>query len=225
MLTIFCGYDRREAVGFHVFANSIITRASIPVALVPCPSNGLSQGTNEFTYSRFLSAHRMGFSSRCVFADAADMVCLTDVAELQQELNKITGAVGVVKHEYKTIHPIKYRYTEMESPNRDYARKNWASLMLINCEHPAWQSVTPEALKVWQGSGLDLLQFKFLADSEIESVSDEWNVLVDENQTVDKPKILHWTAGIPGFKYYSNAPMADIWREEWRKTSYPLRTA
>jgi hypothetical protein len=222
MLTIFCGYDKRESIGFHVFANSVIARASIPVALVPCPSHGMTQGTNEFTYSRFLSAYRMQFSGKCVFADAADMVCLTDVAELQQELEKIDAAVGVVKHDYKTAHPIKYRYTEMESPNRDYARKNWASLMLINCEHPAWQAVTPESLNSW--TGLELLQFKFLADSEIQSVSNDWNVLVDENQSIDNPKILHWTAGIPGFEYYSNAPMADVWREEWKKTVYPLHT-
>jgi hypothetical protein len=222
MLTIFCGYDRRESVGFHVFANSVITRSSIPVALVACSGNGVSQGSNEFTYSRFLSAYRMQFSGKCVFADASDMICLADVAELQQELNKITGAVGVVKHEYKTSHPIKYRNTEMESLNRDYARKNWASLMLINCEHPAWQSVTPESLNSW--TGLELLQFKFLADSEIQSVSNDWNVLVDENQSIDNPKILHWTAGIPAFEYYSNAPMAHAWQEEWKKTGYPLLT-
>ena len=221
MITIFCGYDSRESVGYGIFANSVIRRSSVPVAFVPLNANGLKQGTNEFTLSRFLVPHLMGYKGRAVFADASDMICLGDVAELQQQLSKVKGAVGVVKHDYKTKHKTKYFGTDMYSPNLDYKRKNWASLMLINCEHPAWQSVTPEAIAAMPM--LDLLQFKFLDDSEIESIPDEWNRLADEGQPVEGAKILHWTAGIPGFEHYANAPGADLWREEWIKTAHPLR--
>jgi hypothetical protein len=68
------------------------------------------------------------------------------------------------------------------------------------------------------------LQFKFLADSEIESIPNEWNRLVDEDQPIDNAKIMHWTAGIPAFNDYKNAPGADLWRQEWAKTAHPLST-
>lgn len=220
MLTIFCGYDERESVGFHIFCNSVLNRSSVPVAFVPLGSNGMRAGTNQFTLSRFLAAYMMGYKGRAIFADAADMICLGDVAELSDNLQAITGAVGVVKHSYKTKHKIKYEGTDMQSPNIDYDRKNWSSLMLINCEHPAWQAITPKSIDTWQM--LDLLQFKFLADSEIESIPDEWNRLVDEDQPTDNAKIMHWTAGIPGFNFYKNAPAADLWRQEWAKTAHPL---
>jgi len=93
--------------------------------------------------------------------------------------------------------------------------------MLIDCEHPAWKAVTPESINTW--SMLELLQLKFLADAEIETIPDEWNRLVDESQSVEGGKILHWTAGIPGFKHYADAPGADLWRKELERTCHPLR--
>ena len=222
MLTIFCGYDERESVGYHIFVNSVLYRSGIPVSFVPLSSNGRKQGTNRFTLSRFLVPYLMGYKGKAIFADAADMICLGDVAKLAKMLHKQTNAVAVVKHNYKTKNRIKYIGTEMESPNLDYHRKNWASLMLINCEHPAWRSVTPESIDTW--SMMDLLQFKFLADHEIDDAPEEWNRLVDEGQPVDGAMILHWTAGIPGFKHYKDAVGADLWREEWARTAYPLPT-
>lgn len=222
MLNIFCGYDDRETVGYHIFTNSVLTRSSIPVAFTPLHSNGMQQGTNQFTLSRFLAPFMMQYKGYCIFFDAADMICLGDVAELEPILKSMTKAVAVVKHDYKTQHRVKYIGTDMESPNLDYQRKNWASMMLINCEHPAWKAITPKSIDTWRM--IDLLQFKFLDDSEIDDAPAEWNVLVDENQPLEGAKILHWTAGIPGFKHYKDAPGADLWREEWAKAAYPLPT-
>lgn len=222
MLTIFCGYDDREEVGTHIFVSSVLHRATIPVAFVPLRLRSIRQGTNQFTLSRFLVPWIMGYKGRAIFADAADMICLSDVIELQEMLMNLGGAVGVVKHKYKTQHKVKYIGTDMQSPNMDYERKNWASLMLIDCEHPAWEAITPKSVDTW--SMLDLLQFNFLADSEIESISDEWNRLVDEDQPVGGAKILHWTAGIPAFKHYQNAPGADLWRIECARATFPLPT-
>ena len=220
MLNIFCGYDKRESVGYHVFCQSVLSRSSIPVAFTPIQSNGLKQGTNSFTVSRFSVPYLMGYKGRAVFADAADMLMLCDAKELQDALNNLTGAVGVVKHQYKTKNPIKYIGTELESKNIDYDRKNWASLMLINCEHPAWKKLTPENLELM--SMVSLLQFSFIEDQYIESIDDAWNRMLDEGQPLDGAKIAHWTAGIPGFEHYKNAIGADNWRLEWKNTSYPL---
>jgi hypothetical protein len=220
MLTIFCGYDERESVGFHIFCNGVLCRSSVPVGFVPIVSNGRREGSNRFTLTRFLVPYMMGYKGKAVFADAADMVCLSDVAELQQYLNVMDTAVSVVKHSYKTKHKLKYIGTDMESPNLDYERKNWASFMLIDCEHPAWKAVTPESINTWKM--LDLLQLRFLTDIEIGDIPNEWNRLVDEDQPLEGAKLLHWTAGIPGFKYYANAPGADIWQREWQQTAHPL---
>lgn len=222
MLNIFCGYDQREAVGYHVFCQSVLSRSSISVAFTPIQSNGLKQGTNSFTVSRFSVPYLTGYKGRAIFADAADMLMLTDAKELQNALNNLTGAVGVVKHSYTTKNPIKYIGTELESKNTDYDRKNWASLMLINCEHPAWQKVTPKYLG--SVNMLSLLQFSFLNDDEIEAIDNSWNRMLDENQPLDGARIAHWTAGIPGFEHYKNAVGAEIWRSEWKNTAYPLVT-
>lgn len=223
MLNIFCGYDEREAVGYHIFCQSVLSRSSIPVAFTPLQSNGMRQGTNAFTTSRFSVPALMNYKGRAIFADAADMVMLCDAKELQDTLNKLQGAVGVVKHEYTTKNPIKYIGTELESPNTNYPRKNWASFMLINCAHPAWQKITPEYLQI-ADKMYDLLQLSFIDDSDIEEIDGSWNRIVDEDQPLDGARIVHWTAGIPGFEYYKSTPGANIWREEWKKTAYPIPT-
>jgi hypothetical protein len=143
VIELFCGYDRREAGGFHAFVSSVLDNASELVAIRPLGSKGLPEGTNAFTFSRFLIPSLMGFKGHAIFADACDMLMLGDVAELDKLFDP-AKAVQCVKHDYRTRHPIKYKGTEMECPNRDYPRKNWASLMIVNCEHPAWRGMTAE---------------------------------------------------------------------------------
>jgi len=224
MLNIFCGFDQREAPGYHVFCESVIHRTSIPVAFVPLPAGGLPQGTNEFTLSRFLVPYLMGYKGRAVFADAADMLCLADVRELSERLDAMnpTDAVAVVKHDYKTRNKIKYIGTPMESPNTDYPRKNWASLMLINCEHPEWRNASLD--KLTQDNMGHFLSLRFLSDESIIELPKRWNVLIDEGQETEGAAILHWTAGIPAFEHYRNAPFADLWRLEWDRTTRLFHT-
>ena len=222
MLTIFCGFDDRESLGTYVFMSSVLHRASIPVSFVPLRLRDVKIGTNQFTLSRFLVPYLCGYKGKVVFCDAADMICLEDVAEFRTMLDEMTTAVSVVKHNYLTKNPVKYIGTEMESPNLNYERKNWASMMLINCEHPAWKTITPQAIDTFKM--LDLLQFRFLADSEIGDVPNEWNRMVDEDQPLGGAKIVHWTAGIPAFKHYHNAVGADLWRIECARSTYPLLT-
>lgn len=210
MIHLFCGYDERESIGFAVFAHSVVARASKPVALVPLASMGMQQGTNTFTASRFLVPHMMGFRGRAIFMDASDMVALGDVAELETYFNP-RYAVQVVKHpDYETEHQRKYVGTGMESDNRNYPRKNWASVMLFNCEHPAWQDMTPERIA---GMSMgDLLSLSF-AGEDVGEIHPEWNRLVDEGQPTTG-KLLHWTAGIPAFPHYAGSAAADAWHRE-----------
>lgn len=212
MIKLFCGYDPREAVGFHTFCQSVMKRATAPVAFIPLSSMGLPSGSNNFTLSRFLVPYLCGFKGYAIFADACDMLMLGDVADLIGHIDP-TFAVQVVKHpEYESAHARKYVGTEMECGQTNYPRKNWASLMLINCEHPAWMGVTPSFIA--DSAPLELLQLQFLAKGEVGGLPPEWNVLIDEGQDDSGAKVLHWTAGIPTFKHYRNARRSQDWFAE-----------
>lgn len=207
-IRLFAGYDPREAIGCAVFAHSVIEHASQPVSITALTSMGMPVGSNAFTLSRFLVPWLCGYQGRAIFMDGSDMLLTGDVAELWATFDE-DKAVLVVKHpDYKTRHPIKYRGTEMECPNIDYPRKNWASVMLFNCAHPVWAGISPETLP-------DLDRLKMLqllrAEGNIGELPAEWNRLVDEGQPYGK--VLHWTAGIPAFAEYAEAPFAGEWRE------------
>lgn len=220
MIRLFCGFDQREAIGYHVFVASVIERATAPVSFTAMNSRGLPQGSNEFTFSRFLVPWLCGFDGHAIFVDAADMVVLGDIAELDALFDP-AFAVQVVKHpNYKTQHPIKYMGTRMQCPNRDYARKNWASVMLFNCAHQYWRPLDPQTLS--SVAGLSLLQFGGLRLDddpkrglmrEVGELPNEWNRIVDEGQPVEGAKLLHWTAGIPGMSAYTGSPGASHWFE------------
>lgn len=219
MIKVFCGYEEAEAQGFHVFVQSLIARASVPVEIIPLAAQGLPRGSNSFTVSRFLVPYLCQFEGTAIFVDASDMAMDGDIAELAA-LADPRYAVQVVKHpDYETQHPVKYRGTQLECPNRNYPRKNWASVMVINCEHPDWKQLIPEAIAALHP--LELLEFQFLDSEDIGALPGEWNRLVDEGQPVDGAKLLHWTAGIPGFIEYINAPGAALWRAERAKLELP----
>lgn len=208
-IRLFCGFDQREAIGHAVFSESVIEHASAPVSITPLGHRGLPQGTNAFTYSRFLVPYLCDREGWAIFMDGADMLILADIAEMETLFDP-SKAVQVVQHpNYETRNPIKYRGTGMECPNRNYARKNWASVMLFNCEHPYWLRWRPGTLANVQG--VDPLQFAGLADDQIGSLPDCWNRIVDEGHSVEGAKVLHWTAGIPAFPEYAGAPGADLW--------------
>ncbi len=218
---IFTGSDQRESVGLHVFMQSVLEKSSLPVSFTPITESfsalvgGQRDGTNAFTYGRFLVPYLMGWEGTAIFADGADMLCRSDIAELwnygrslEHTYNK---AVLVVKHDYKTNSPRKYIGTGMEAENTDYPRKNWSSLMVINCGHASWREATPE--KIASLSGSDIHRFSFLrSDSHVGELPIEWNWLVGEYEHNPEAKLVHFTLGIPGFAHYFGVDYADEWR-------------
>ena len=213
MINLFCGFDPREAVGFHVFCASVIKHATRPVRITPLASMGLPEGSNSFTVSRFLVPYLMNFQGRAIFADACDMLMLGDVAKLDALFDP-AYAVQVVKHPtYESEHGRKYIGTPMECEQTNYPRKNWASLMLMNCGHTAW----PMESELRGARALPLLQFDQIDDSKIGALPPEWNVLIDEGQPREGAKLLHWTAGIPTFKHYRNARASKDWFAEFEE--------
>jgi hypothetical protein len=62
--------------------------------------------------------------------------------------------------------------------------------------------------------GRELHQFCWLEDDEIGELPVEWNFLVDVTPMTVKPKLLHFTRGIPAMEGYDTGPWAEVWRKE-----------
>jgi hypothetical protein len=208
---LFTGYDPREAQGWHAFVQSLIETSS-DYELMP-PLSGKTDGTNAFTLARFQIFDLVNWALPCCYLDGSDMLLRAPIEELFGLYDK-RFAVQVVKHDYQTKHARKYVGTAMEADNATYPRKNWSSLMLINAGHRAhWKGRDQIEQALAEGNGSFLHRFGWLNDSEIGELPVEWNYLADEYPLSEDAKLLHWTAGMPGFKHYENAPMSNHWHD------------
>jgi lipopolysaccharide biosynthesis glycosyltransferase len=222
MIPIFIGYDPREAIAYHVCSNSIIRHASQPVAITALALNNLkdykethTDGSNHFIYSRFLVPHLMNYQGWAIFMDG-DMLLRWDINELW-ELRDESKAVMVVKHDYQTKMSEKY----LGAKNENYPRKNWSSVILWNCAHPANASVTPEFIQ--SATGAQVHRFTWLTDDLIGEIPKVWNWLPDEYGYNGSAKLLHYTLGTPSFHEFATTPMGDEWHRERIYTEYCLQ--
>jgi len=220
-IPVYVGYDPREAAAYHVFSQSIIAKASVPVALHPLHKpmldgfDGQKDGTNAFIYSRFLVPYLQSYRGWAVFCDG-DMVCTEDIARLWEQRD-LTKAVMVVKHDYQTKNPRKYIGTGLEADNASYPRKNWSSVVLWNCGHYSNQILSPEFVAKSPGSLLH--RFQWLKDDQIGELDPSWNALVGE-QDISGASLLHYTLGIPGIQYYQHFPGAEHWHRAKRDMNF-----
>lgn len=205
-MRLFAGYDAREAVGWHVFQQSLI-ETSHDVAVTPLTGRQ-QDGTNAFTYARFRIPEMCDWGGWALFVDGSDMLLRANIKELMR-LKDARFAVQVVKHSYSTRHSRKYIGTDLEADNRDYERKNWSSVILINCSH---YSHFKAREKLRGSDGRYLHRFGWLKDEEIGELPSEWNHLVGEYAPNPKAKLVHYTLGVPAFDYYSDCEHADEWR-------------
>ena len=209
-IDIVVGFDQRESVAYHVFCQSVLEKTTKPVRFMPLAQRSLSEyrekhsdGSNAFTYSRFLCPHLMGFNGYVIYADG-DMVCNVDISELWS-LRDPEKAVQVVKHDYITKSPKKY----FGNKNENYPRKNWSSLVVWNCQHPKNNLLTPSFIESKTGSFLH--RFQWLEDAEIGSLPKEWNWLATEYEVNPNANLIHYTLGTPCFEEYKKAEMAEAW--------------
>lgn len=217
-IPIFVGFDQREAVAYHTFCQSVIEHVSVPVAFHPLALRTLPQyterhtdGSNQFIYSRFLVPSLMNYKGWAIFVDG-DMVCRSDIAKLwaMRDPNK---AVMVAKHEYRTRYPVKY----LGAPNVDYPRKNWSSVILWNCGHPANFVLLPGMVEA--AAGKYLHRFAWLDDSLIGDIPLSWNWLAGEYPANDA-HLIHYTIGTPCFAGYRDFDMAEHWHAAHRRANH-----
>jgi len=219
IIPVFIGYDPREAIAYHVCANSIIRNSSRPVSIIPVALNLFkdysethTDGSNHFIYTRFLVPYLMSWTGSAIFIDG-DMIVRGDIAELW-DLRDLGKDVMVVKHDYKTKMKTKY----LGSKNEDYPRKNWSSVILWNCSTFPNRKLTPEFVQSQPGSFLH--RFSWLDDERIGELPIEWNWLPDEFGPNPDAKLLHYTLGTPSFHEFADTPQAEEWHRERIFTEY-----
>jgi hypothetical protein len=157
----------------------------------------------EFSNSRFLTP--IIGTGLTLFVDA-DVVFLDDPRHMIDIVN-LRNAVNVVKHGYvpKTL-------MKMDSQAQTvYGRKNWSSVMLFNCDHPANRRLSLRDVN--ERPGRDLHQFYWLADEEIGDLWRGWNWLVGEQARPQPTGIAHFTLGGPFTPGWIGAEHDEIWLE------------
>lgn len=213
MLRIFIGWDSRFTEPAEVLRYSLLKHSSIPLDIqflklaeldFQRPHDPLQ--STEFTYTRFLVPHLCGFRGKAIFMDN-DMLCLGDIAQLDQ-LDMLGLALRVVQHDYQPTNTVKM----YGCPQTTYPRKNWSSLMLMNCAR----------LRIWTKqvvetqTGAYLHRFQDIPDAQIGELPKTWNTLDWMDAST---QLIHYTNGGPWFDEYKNHPHADVWyamRDEWR---------
>lgn len=211
MIPIYVGYDPREAVAYSVFQHSVLTRTKANVSFTPVCGDR-EDASNTFSKARFLIPEMNGYRGWAIWADG-DMLCREDIEKLW-ELREPGFDVMVVKHDYRTKHPVKY----LGARNEDYPCKNWSSLMLINCGNATWRR--PSYKKLFEGPAGHLHRFSFLDEERIGDLPKEWNWLVSEYDHNPHAKLVHWTIGLPCWREYANSDYSDEWRAEVKAMTY-----
>lgn len=220
MKDIFIGWDPREARSFRVCEASLRKHSSRTLDVHTLDLADLRRRgcytrphetregrlwdvisdqpmSTQFAQSRFLVPYLMNYEGWALYCDC-DFLWRADVAALFA-LAQDHFAVMVVKHEY-----IASGMKMDAQINVPYRRKNWSSLMLFNCAHPANQRLKPEIVNTWQRH--ELHGFQWLHDWHIGALPFEWNWLQLE------PRAVHMTTGTPDLAGHEDTAYADEWR-------------
>jgi lipopolysaccharide biosynthesis glycosyltransferase len=223
---VYIGWDRREIEAFRVARESLHRHASIPCNVVPIvlaelELSGLMRRprtkrggqmydlisdapmSTEFAIARFLTP-LLAQRGWALFADA-DVVFLEDVAKLF-ELADPDFAVMCVHHPQLNGGAAVKMDGQIQTT---YARKNWSSVMLFNCDHPANRGLTLDMIN--RVPGRDLHAFCWLDDRWIGELPPEWNWLVGVQARPSAPKLAHFTLGGPWLAGWKPHDHDDIW--------------
>jgi lipopolysaccharide biosynthesis glycosyltransferase len=205
---VFIGYDPSQDISFEVLRYSLqkhttqeLDIRAIDAEKIPDWGRPIDPlASTPFTYTRFLVPWLCDYEGIALFMDG-DMLALGDVSELFH-LSMDDLALRVRQHDYNPEATVKMG----GKVQTQYPRKNWSSLMLMNCAKlGAW---TKEAVETQTGAWLH--RFEAIPDEEIGDISEEWNVL---DHMTGPTKLLHYTSGGPWLKGCEDADHADLWHE------------
>lgn len=220
---LFIGWDAAEMVAWNVAARSAgrfgheIERLALPALvqqrLYSRPTAHTEHGywdeisdapmSTGHAIARFLVPALVGYQGWAVFTDG-DVLFRHDPAGLFA-LADDRFAVQVVQHDHAPGETVKMT----GHVQTQYARKNWSSVMLLNCGHSANRALTVDLVNTVPGR--DLHRFCWMDDALIGALPPEWNHLVGHSPATDDPALVHFTAGTPDMPGYEHVPFADEW--------------
>lgn len=163
--------------------------------------------------ARFLVPHLCDYEGWALFTDG-DVLFRADVAQLFAMADP-AYAVQVVQHHHAPVQTEKMDGQIQTA----YARKNWSSVILWNCGHPANKAVTVELVNTVPGR--DLHRFCWLGDELIGALPARWNVLIGEEPDAD-PAVAHFTLGVPDVRGYEHCAFSDEWHAIAKAAGYRL---
>jgi hypothetical protein len=215
--TDFIGYDPRERAATNVLIDSLYQHSSAPLSITPLVTPQLARAglfqrerdpkqSTAFSFTRFLVPRLINYQGWAIFMDC-DMLCRGDITELWAQRDE-RFALMCVQHQHIPLETVKF----LGEPQSPYPKKNWSSLMLLNCSR--CQALTPEYKS--RASGLELHQSHWVGgDHEIGAIQGGWNHLVDVQEAAaaaDSP-LLHWTLGGSWFRgqRMMGGPLAAEW--------------
>jgi hypothetical protein len=231
--SIWIGWDPREAAAFAVARTSCRRHLTRPIpvfglVLDELKTRGLYRRPIEYRASaadrpimwdtisdapmstqhanaRFLVPHLAG-SGWALFMDG-DMLVRGNLARVFESLDP-AKAVYCVQHRHE---PEPGTKMDGQAQTR-YARKNWSSFVIFNCDHVANRALTLDVVN--NTPGRDLHRFFWLADCDIGELDQSYNFLVGHTDPSIDPHVVHFTDGVPDMLGYENVPYADEWRAE-----------
>lgn len=222
-MRVLIGYDPAEAAAAEVAAKTLREVSGLEAEFLCAPKladQGLltritdhrggqsydlisnAPKSTQFAISRFLTPIlcQTGYA---LFVDC-DVVFLRDPREMLQEV-KAEHAVSVVKHN----HVPTEQWKMVNQVQTKYPRKNWSSVMLFNCEHPANRRLSVRDVN--ERPGRDLHAFYWLHDDEIGELDPRYNWLVDVQPMPADPCIVHMTLGGPWLPGWQGGSFDEQW--------------
>lgn len=171
--------------------------------------------STEHAISRFFVPYLNDFRGWALFVDG-DILARADIRELFA-LADPRYAVMCVQHPALPAEGTKKDGAVQQA----YRRKNWSSVLLWNCAHPAHQALSLDALNTWPGR--DLHAFNWLDDDEIGALPASWNYLVNVSALPPTVNLAHFTLGVPSIDGHAADPFADEWFAVARAAGYQFK--
>lgn len=163
----------------------------------------------EFSFTRFLVPFLCDYKGWAVFCDG-DFLWVDDPAKLEQYCDP-DMSVLCVQHDI-TAEQLSSKKMDGK-PQLWYERKNWSSLMLINCEHPNTKTLTPDVVNTANAGYLHRLEW---AKDKIGSLPLEFNFLVGYYKLIPNVCAYHYTDGVPLYPGHESCEYSDLWFAVYR---------
>lgn len=234
-LPVYIGFDGSQELASQVCEFSLRRRSSIPLIVRHLMVDAVKDAgaydrpfhtengqriddrdgkpfSTDFSFSRFLIPALQLYQGWALFCDG-DFLWLEDVKELLGWANP-AYAVMCVHHKHNpTLAEIAARKMDGREQTK-YFRKNWSSLVLWNCAHPANRGITANVVNHQPGQWLHA--FEWLDNNLIGSLPHRWNWLSGINEQPKRERIaaVHYTLGGPWFERCQDVPYAQTWRDE-----------